>query len=134
MEDLILVTGCTLVTSWGIGAFLDNTQDAAVSLRSQASDGGGATFDWREIHPSVACQNSDQDPVRPLRPIPASFADSSCATLKRELYARINACSSRAFDQSAYIHRSALRPQQNSPPTIPVRGELMRRIRRGFQM
>ena len=84
MEDLILVTGCTLVTSWGIGAFLDNTQDAAVSLRSQASDGGGATFDWREIHPSVACQNSDQDPVRPLRHIPASFADSSCTALKGE--------------------------------------------------
>jgi len=82
MEDLILVTGCTLVTSWGIGAFLDNTQDAAVSLRSQASDGGGATFDWREIHPSVACQNSDQDSVRPLRHILASFADSSCAALK----------------------------------------------------
>lgn len=53
MEDLILVTGCTLVTSWGIAAFVDNTQDAEVLLWIR-----GSFFDWRVIRPSVAYHNS----------------------------------------------------------------------------
>lgn len=53
MEDLILVTGCTLVTSWGIAAFVDSTKDAEVLLKFSGKD-----FDWREIHPSVTYQNS----------------------------------------------------------------------------
>ena len=58
MEDLILVTGCTLVTSWGVAAFVDSTQDAEVLLKFR-----GPVFDWREIRPSVAYQSSN--PVRP---------------------------------------------------------------------
>ena len=58
MEDLILVTGCTLVTSWGVAAFVDNTQDSEVLLRQR-----GHVFDWRENRPSVAYRNSH--PVRP---------------------------------------------------------------------
>lgn len=58
MEDIILVTGCTLATSWGAATFVDSTQDAEVSLRFR-----GKLFDWREIRPSVAYQNSH--PVRP---------------------------------------------------------------------
>ncbi|SRR6266446_899202 len=58
MEDLILVTGCTLVTSWGVAAFVDSAQDAEVLLRFR-----GKVYDWREIRPSVAYQNSH--PVRP---------------------------------------------------------------------
>jgi hypothetical protein len=77
MEDLILVTGCTLVTSWGIAAFPDDSQDAVVSLRLHASEGGGAGFDWREVRPGVACQNSYQGPVRPFVLIAASSADPS---------------------------------------------------------
>lgn len=72
MEDLILVTGCTLVTSWGITAFPDDTLDAEIYLRSQASDGGGGSFDWREVRPGALYQNSNQDPVRPLRHIATS--------------------------------------------------------------
>ena len=53
MEDIILVTGCTLVTSWGIAAFVDNTKEAEILLKFDGKD-----FDWREIHPSVAYQNS----------------------------------------------------------------------------
>ena len=58
MEDLVLVTGCTLAKSWGAAAFVDSTQDAEVLLRLR-----GTLFDWREIRPSVVCQNSN--PVRP---------------------------------------------------------------------
>ena len=58
MEDLILVTGCTLVASWGNAAFVDSYQDAEILLRIR-----GAVFDWKESRPGVAYQNS-----RPVRP------------------------------------------------------------------
>ena len=58
MEDLVLVTGCTLVTSWGNAVFVDSNQDAEVLLKIR-----GTIFDWKEIHPSVAYHNSH--PVRP---------------------------------------------------------------------
>jgi hypothetical protein len=84
MEDLILVSGCTLVTSWGVAAFqvVDSTLDAALAMRSRTHRVGGATFDWREIHPSVAYQNSQQGPVRFLGHITALFANSSFTVLK----------------------------------------------------
>lgn len=68
MEDLILVTGCTLVTSWGVAAFVDSTQDAEVLLRLREN-----FFDWREIRPSVAYQNSH--PVRLDSQIAVSFTN-----------------------------------------------------------
>ena len=62
MEDLILVTGCTFVTSWGVAAFVDSSQYAEVLRRPR-----GTLCDWREVRPSelpsVAYQNSH--PVRP---------------------------------------------------------------------
>jgi len=66
MEDLILVTGCTLVTSWGVAAFIDNASDAEVSLKSRFLAGGGAIFDWRIVRPSVVHRDSYQGPVRSL--------------------------------------------------------------------
>lgn len=68
MEDLILVTGCTLVTSWGVAAFIDSAQDAEVLLKFR-----GNVFDWREIRPSVAYQNSH--PVRLHSQIAASLTN-----------------------------------------------------------
>ena len=67
MEDLILVTGCTLVTSWGVAAFVDNTADAEISLRTQDRGSGRATFDWHVNRPTVAYRNSYHDAVRSLR-------------------------------------------------------------------
>ena len=68
MEDLILVTGCTLVTSWGVAAFVDNALEAELSMRFLAHKNGGDSFEWHENRPSVAFQNSHQDlhqdPVR----------------------------------------------------------------------
>jgi hypothetical protein len=57
VEDLILVTGYTLVISWWVATFVDSVKDTEVLLRYR-----GEKFDWREIRPSVACQNSH--PVR----------------------------------------------------------------------
>jgi len=57
MEDLIFVTGCTLVTSWGAVTYPYIAFDAKISLRIR-----GATFDWHGARPSVAYHNSLQDP------------------------------------------------------------------------
>ena len=68
MEDLILVTGCTLVPSWGIAAFVDSALDSELSMRFLPHQTSGERFEWHENRPSVAFQNSHQDlhqdPVR----------------------------------------------------------------------
>ena len=66
MEDLILVTGCTLVTSWGVAAFVDSALDSEISLRAHVRQGGGATFDWRVIRQAVNYRNSSHGTVRSL--------------------------------------------------------------------
>jgi len=66
MEDLILVSGRTLVSSWAAVAFVDNAQEAEISLAVQALPNGGASFDWK-INGTVAYHNSQPDPVQ-VRP------------------------------------------------------------------
>ena len=59
MEDLILVTGCTLVSSWAAAAFGRHISDAAtISVDAINIDGGGAQFLWRNIRGSVEYHNS----------------------------------------------------------------------------
>ena len=119
MEDLILVTGCTLVTSWGVAAFVDSAQDAEVLLKLR-----GKVFDWREIRPSVACQNSH--PVRLHCQITVSFTKIFFTILERIIHIRTNACSSEAFEQSASFCGPDLRAQQDPFPMILIIGERMR--------
>ena len=67
MEDLILVTGCTLVTSWAAAAFDDYAMpvDAtSISLDARKFDRGGAKFIWRNIRGNVEYHNSHIDSVR----------------------------------------------------------------------
>ena len=68
MEDLILVTGCTLVTSWAAAMFDGRMQvdsDATtISLVTRKSDGGGAEFSWRNNRGMVEYHNSRFKPVR----------------------------------------------------------------------
>jgi hypothetical protein len=64
MEDLILVSGCTLVTSWAAAAFMDDTKDAEISLASRILDNGGAHFSWSNIRGRVLYRNSRFEPVR----------------------------------------------------------------------
>ena len=68
MEDLILVTGCTLVTSWAAAVF-DNkistpgSDPATISLDIQKSHRGGAQFFWCNNRGNVDYHNSFFDPV-----------------------------------------------------------------------
>ncbi|KAF8474364.1 hypothetical protein DFH94DRAFT_126318 [Russula ochroleuca] len=64
MEDLILVTGCTLVTSWAAAAFDNYTKpvDAtSISLHAQKFDCGGAQFLWSNVRGNVEYHNSQFD-------------------------------------------------------------------------
>ena len=65
MEDLILVSGRTLVSSWAAVTFVDNPQEAEISLAVQPYPNGGASFDWSKMHGTVAYHNSLAHPVRP---------------------------------------------------------------------
>ncbi|KAN0105286.1 hypothetical protein V8E52_011169, partial [Russula decolorans] len=63
MEDLILVSGCTLVTSWAAAAFVDDTMDAEISLAaSRTLNNGGASFVWSNIRGRVLFHNSCFEP------------------------------------------------------------------------
>ena len=64
VEDLILVSGCTLVTSWAAAAFVDDTIDAEISLASRTLDNGAASFVWSNIRGRVLYHNSRFELVR----------------------------------------------------------------------
>ena len=68
MEDLILVTGCTLVTSWAAAAFDGrtsvNSDATTISLENVKLDGCRAQYFWRNIRGNVEYHNSHFDPVR----------------------------------------------------------------------
>jgi hypothetical protein len=64
MEDLILVSGRTLVASWAAVVFVDNNMEAEISLASRTHNNGGASFVWRKIRGPVVHHNSRFDPVR----------------------------------------------------------------------
>lgn len=49
MEDLILVSGCTLVTTWAAAVFMDHTTSTEISLASRTLSNGGASFAWSNV-------------------------------------------------------------------------------------
>lgn len=64
IEELILVSGCTLATSWAVAAFVDNAMEAEVSLASRTlGDSGEASFIWSNMQGPVRYSNSRFDPV-----------------------------------------------------------------------
>ena len=68
LEDLVLVTGCTLVKSWATAVFDGQvpveSYTPRISLETIKSTGGRAQFVWRNISGNVKYQNSRFDPVR----------------------------------------------------------------------
>ena len=64
VEDLILVSGCTLVTSWAAAASVDDTMDAEITLANTTLNNGGASFVWSNIQGLVLYHNSRFEPVR----------------------------------------------------------------------
>ena len=63
MDDLILVTGCTLVTSYASAVFDDLDSDAQISLVSRPLNNGGASFVWSDISGTIEYRDSQLNPV-----------------------------------------------------------------------
>jgi hypothetical protein len=67
IEELILVTGCTLVKSWAAAVFDNYTtrvDAASISLRAKTPVHGGARFFWSNVRGSVEYHNSHFELVR----------------------------------------------------------------------
>ena len=103
MEDLILVSGCTLVTTWAAAVFTDHTMSAEISLASKTLSNGGAGFVWRNARGPLSHHNSRFDPVRSPGYCVIRHALTLSCCVESKLYPRllINASLSRVSEQSA---------------------------------
>jgi hypothetical protein len=63
MEDLIITTGCTLVTSYASVVFDDYIANAKISLVNTLHKNGGASFVWSNIRGTIAYHDSQVNPV-----------------------------------------------------------------------
>jgi hypothetical protein len=104
MEDLIIVSGCTLVTTWAAAVFTDRTMSAKISLASRTLSNGGTSFVWSNVRGGpIVYHNSRFVPVRsPGYCVIRHTLTSSCC-VERKIYERllISASLSRASEQSA---------------------------------
>ena len=100
-EDLILVTGCTLATSWAAAVFDGtNSRDedsTTISLEVRKSDGGGAQFVWHNMRGRVDFHNSDSVcfPAYVFNAVNLCFL--YCTRMSKDLYLRTNASLSGVF-------------------------------------
>jgi hypothetical protein len=113
MEDLILVSGCTLVTSWAAAAFVDPTINAEISLESNTLSGGGTNFIWSNIQGPVVHHNSRFDPVR----TPATFIQHAPTFFFLFVFGKQNPPV--APDQCVFIR--GFRAKRRFFRTIPIR-------------
>jgi hypothetical protein len=100
MEDIILVSGCTLVTSWAAAVFHDNSLDVEISLKSKALGNGAAEFQWGPniLNPGgVYRHNSYLPPVRFLAYVDSTRPDPSLSRMA--IHYRINVYSSGASER-----------------------------------
>ena len=89
MEDLVLVSGCTLVTSWAAAAFVDNIVNAEISLESRTLSNGGTNFVWNNIQGPVVHHNSRFDPVRTPVYVYSTCTNFTSCYIEREVHPRL---------------------------------------------
>ena len=83
MEDLILVSGRTLVTSWGAAVFFDHgPEEASISLADHALPNGGGRFVWGNIKRVVPHHNSQVESVCSPVCVLSPWTDFSSVTPK----------------------------------------------------
>ena len=75
MEDLILVTGYTLVDSWGAVAFVGRSGEAEISLIVQTPNRSDRSFECSNIQGDVMQHCSYFNSVRFPRPIYSPYTD-----------------------------------------------------------
>ena len=77
VEELILVSGCSLVNSWAAAAFVGDAMEAGISLASRTFDNGGASYVWSNVQGRVLYHNCHFEPVR----FPCSILNSQHALI-----------------------------------------------------
>ena len=77
MEELILVTGCTLVDSWAAVAFVGRSGSAEISLVAQMPDSSDRSFEISHFEGAVTHHCSYFDSVRFPRSLHSPCADFS---------------------------------------------------------
>ena len=75
MEDLILVTECTLVTLWASAAFIGRSEKAKTALVPQPQDSSGQSFEFRNFEGDVAHNCSYFESVRFFRSVYSTCTD-----------------------------------------------------------
>jgi len=75
MEDLILVTECTLVTLWAAAAFIGRSEKAKTALVPQPQDSSGQCFEFRNFEGDVTHNCSYFDSVRFFRSVYSPCTD-----------------------------------------------------------
>jgi len=75
MEDLILVTECTLVTSWAAAAFIGRSETAKIALVPQPQDLSGQCFEFTNVEGDVAYNCSYFESVRFFRSVSSPCTD-----------------------------------------------------------
>jgi hypothetical protein len=114
MEDLILVSGCTMVTSWAAATFVDSIMDAKISLASRL-DKGETSFVWSNKQGPVMFHDGQFNPVRSPDHVYSTYTDFFFVCIEREKNhkrlrmrpmpprLRINVSSSRASEQKSAL-------------------------------
>ena len=121
MEDLVLIYGCTLVTSWAAVVF-DDAMEARVSLASRPLNNGGASIVWSNVNGTLEHHDSQLDTVCSL---PCYVLLGALCTdqffFPREFHTHpiINACSSSTYKQSQTSSGQRSSGRQRPPLVIP---------------
>ena len=92
MEDLILVSGCTLFSSWAAAAFVVGTAEAKISPARRTLSDGGECFVWGNIRGAVERHDGNINPVRSLRIVYLACTDFSFSCEKQNPPATPDQC------------------------------------------
>ena len=130
MDDLILVTGCTLVTSYASAVLEDYIADAQISLVNRPLHNGGSRFIWSSIRGTIEYHDSQLKPVRLSRLHYLPYIDFSIFLTKRIFYSHlgIDASSSGASEPSvSFSGPNYFELQQNPVLTIQTTPTIVER-------
>jgi hypothetical protein len=84
-EDLVLVYGCTMVTSWAAVAFDDYATEAQVSLEARTLENGVASFYWSNYCGTVDYHDSQLELLDPVWSLLVTF---TCRSLTFVLFTK----------------------------------------------
>ena len=124
MEDLILVSGCTLVTKWAAAVFTpDHSTTAKITLESRTPGNNGPSFVWNIIQGPVVYHNSRFESVRSPGYCVLRYSLTFSCCMESKILPRllISVSLSRVSVQGAASSGSNFELRENPfPTTLPI--------------